>query len=339
MLQQVELCRRYAQNHGMRLIVDTQGTTSSCLPLRFGRLFQMQRCGCVVLTGLSSQEARRLNGMDAYPASFRGILDQRLKGSAYVCKIDFDKPPRAPLMVHLSYGGGNAGQALIRRERLRVNPALLTDHAERWTSFVQKVREVGGYDAVHIRHTDYMTTTYPATLEAVFSGPAERVLVCSDNPAVVAHAAEFALRHGKRLITTAELVPAAENSRELPEERSASPEVVGGVGEARRKVVAAQTPLHIQARAFTDSERAERHIIALLADMYALSHATRLHLTTPNERDGAPLVLTRPAGFSRLVGYLHAEPAARDVFFCERAGAWGNAAFAPQAAAALAANP
>jgi hypothetical protein len=336
MLNQVERCREYAAQHRYRLIVDTQGCAGSCLPLPFGRVFQLQNCGCVALTSLSTDEQSLLNRMETWPAKFEGIMHKRVPREPL--PIDFGAPPSAPLMVHMMNGGGTRSHKLIKRRQLSVSPAFLADHAVRWQALVRGVRSLGAYEAVHIRHTDYKTPGYAALLESVFADEGVScALVCSDNAGVLEEAGQIAARHGKRMVSAAALerptgviegTPSLRlGSLATPSLRSASlhePEAtllrcIGDPcsgskhpheepGGAPTSVAAAKA-LHQQARKFK-SEEAETYALELLRDLYALSHATRLHLSAPEGR-------SLPAGFSLLAKCLQSNPGDRDAFFGE----------------------
>jgi hypothetical protein len=324
MLNQVERCREYAARHGYRLIVDTVGCSASSLPLPFGRVFRLKDCGCVALTSLSPQEQSRLNRMTAHPARFEGLLHTTVTRD--LVSINFDAPPCAPLMIHMTLGGGLKSARLIRSRQLSVNPAFLASHAKRWQKVVSGISGLGDYDAVHIRHTDHKTPDYAALLERVFSSPAVTcALVCSDNPSVLTEAAQIAAVHGKRMVTTASLEQPQGGAPSLrPEPFTLLPQPVapprseaggpasearpaGGPASEARPAAPTPAPLHMQARRMKH-DQAEAYVLDLLRDLYALSRAARIHLAAVEAKP-------RPAGFSLLAAYLQSHPAERDAFF------------------------
>lgn len=279
----------------MRLIVDTQTHPRSCLPLPFGHVFTLRNCGCQATTRLDAKEVLRLNALPTHPPQLRGALGQRTSVTTRL-DVSAPPPPAARVLVHASCGGGDFSHRLIRAAMLQVKGAFLHNHPE-WAQFTSRLRALGTFDAVHIRHTDYKTSGYARLLTAAMTQPraARTLLVCSDSPAVLQHAASLARQHGRRLATTAELLPAAAEGQPPP--------AAGAFGPAPRT-------LHHAARHLNRTQT-ERYVIELLADLYALSHGRILHLAAVDGKN-------RPAGFSRLARFLHTCPTAvRNHFFAE----------------------
>jgi hypothetical protein len=289
-LCQVELCRRYAAQHGRTLVVDTQAAAESCLPVPFEELFVLDpaigsvRAGFGRRDGLLAQLDRP--GISVSPAALARNLNRRVSRHAARCRVPEPRTPDMPqdVVVHMDSGGGNISHDLIAGRHLRVNPALLRASAV-WRAAEAERAAWPDYVAVHVRHTDIVTPDYEARLRAIFDAEqrkgsgASPVLVCSDSAEVMATARTLAAqRNHLRLLQPASRLR----------------------GSARR-------PVHIAAPRMTPPG-CRAYVAELLADLYLLSGAATLHLMAPSGRAG-------PAGFSRLARFLQQHPDARSFFF------------------------
>jgi hypothetical protein len=284
LLCQVEVCRRYAARYGRTLVIDTQGTAESCLPLPFCEVFSWQpdepaepkakEAPRTLDAALLAEMSRP--GVSVSPPALTSNLHRRVSRWAVRCRVP-DGPSAASVVVHIDSGGGDASHALIAERRLTLAPAYRAA-AQRWAAICGPEP----YVAVHVRHTDCKTPDYARRLQAIFrleQGPdANPILVCSDSAEVMATARRLAGEvPGARLI---------EN-------------------DTMRLVTGA--PIHLAA-AHMASDAARTYIEQTLRDLFLLSGARTLHLMAPAGRRG-------PAGFSRLARFLQSDPAARDFFF------------------------
>lgn len=205
MLQQIDACWTYAEQFGRRLMIDT---TRSGLWDHFDEYFETARPEPNVKMRLTEADLPALNAMPAHPNCVSGRLDtyqtefskaltRHVEAeSGTPVTFDFARDHDAPLLVHEQGGGGR--HAIFMLPRLRFT-ADLRAHVN-----ATLARLGGDYWAVHVRNTDYTTD-----VDAFFSrvGPSfvgRRVLICSDDAAVIKLAHE---RFHQSTILTATQTP------------------------------------------------------------------------------------------------------------------------------------
>jgi hypothetical protein len=176
----------YAEAHDRDLIIDM---SRSGLHVPFDDLFAFIQQNRIAVFSYNDAIGAEL---DRFPSVYPPALRHRVSRSESVwdrdrktfrdaefrqaLQFDFGKDYRAQVMVYEQARGGTLSYRFLRRVRLRA------DIAEQ---VVQRLLSLGpGYDAVHIRHSDYKTAfnKYLRVLAPFVVG--RRVLICSDSPQV-----------------------------------------------------------------------------------------------------------------------------------------------------------
>lgn len=184
-LVQLELCRRYAAKYGRTLLVDME---KSGLRLPLDSIFvPNDDFGCDVLVWNAAYGPELDQITDVLPEPLSGRISSfetesifspqkplcRDKESGCPVTFDFDRDHDQQLLVHQQAGGGLFSVCILRR---------LSFTADVANAIAERLIPLGGdYDAVHIRHTDYVSD-YQGFLDncrSLFAG--RRLLVCSDN--------------------------------------------------------------------------------------------------------------------------------------------------------------
>jgi hypothetical protein len=185
MLCEIEKCRRYAEQYGRKLLIDT---TLSGFQDNFWRYFElfmpdpmieaivdysaldrMSTLPHFVQGNVSSFQARRL------PTLAGGYIDAK---TGEKVSFDFSKAYEETLLLHEQEWTGS----LISAELL--GRLCLTNEVKEMVS-EKLVTLPKQYDAIHIRHSDY-TTNYKAFLASIKSDLSNRnVLICSDSTEVM----------------------------------------------------------------------------------------------------------------------------------------------------------
>lgn len=185
LLCQVEFCWRYAERFDRTLVIDT---SRSGLGGAFSRFFSPRVGHGRVEFEAPDRLLDKLNRSSCLPVSVQGRLSDyqtdQIDSENHVEKMsgerlsfDFSRDHDETVLVHEQYGGGTGSINALRRVRLS-DEMIKTVRAA--------LAEIGtGYDAVHIRDTDYKTDA-----EFLFKAISRRVagkrlLVCSDNPVIV----------------------------------------------------------------------------------------------------------------------------------------------------------
>ncbi len=184
-LNQIEICRTYAERFGRILIVD--GRQSGTLG-DFGDYFEMDGDGHIFK--MTDATMPDLDAVDCYPPevrgrvrSVKGRLNPAPGGSGVVdaetgVMLSFPLTQDRPetLLLHQQWGGGTRSFDLI--DRLTIVPEVAARVRRRIS------RLPVGYSALHIRNTDY-TTDIGMVLAAIRDKVAGQDLVlCSDDTSV-----------------------------------------------------------------------------------------------------------------------------------------------------------
>lgn len=277
-LGQVEICRAYAASHGRVLLVD--GRQSGVLG-EFGDYFQMAGNGHIF--SMTDAVMPDIDRLDCYPAEIQGRVStvcgkkNPVRGGIRTVDAEtgvplsfpFDQDHPEPLLLHQQGGGAGKGKSFDLIDRLTLVPAL-----------AQQVRDAiaalpASYSALHIRNTD-LRTDLDMVLDAIHNHVAgQDLLLCSDDPAVLA-----VLQAG------------------LPATR---------VHQITTPHFDANRPQHKAARG---ADASLRHLIAAasLIDLCALAFAETLYVPMVlSQLAGGQLVPTkknRLSGFSKLAAYL-----------------------------------
>jgi len=151
--------------------------------------------------------------------------------------FDFSTSYTESILVHEQYGGGTGIEFL---EYLRLQPTVLN-------SILQRIGELGEYDAVHIRNTDYKTD-YEEILRNIIPKARRPVVICTDDYQTQKHAVEM---YGEKVRLT----------HAVPD-------------------VSAMTVRRLHDN--TELSRYETNLNAL-TDLFVLASARRLHVTTLRE--------------------------------------------------------
>ncbi len=281
LLVQIDRCRLYTARHGRALIVDTG---RSGLRDDFHAYFEAREgFGPALLPYGPELEAALNRVRGTRPAEVEGRIGRYdsaargrhvwLEGGAVALDFDMRQDHPEQLLLCESFGGGQASLRLLR------HLVLQADVAE---AVLRRVLALGpGYDAIHVRHSDYRTeyARFLARIAPALRG--RRVLLCTD-------------------------------SREVQE---AAPGLLGDVELLTLGAVpdTGGQPLH--ERTWGD-QRGQN--IALLADLLALAGARRMWFTRVGRRQVSGFS-TLAEGLRRLPGVQRglverAHPALREAF-------------------------
>ena len=266
MLCQIELCWRYAEAHGRTLIVDSAATV-------FGDAFAnyfKPVAGQKAELRLSPERLQQLNAASVFPESLQGRMDTYSKiwsehawgfvdaTSHEPLSFDNNRDYAQTVLLHHQHGGGTVSLDALRR--LRLQPEL--------AQYIR--RRIAGlgadYDAIHVRHTDYVTDIghFFGTLVGTLAG--RRVLVCSDNAEVI--------RLARQTFKRAQIMTVSE----VPD--------LGG------------RPIHLHAQASGipafDLNR------DMLTDLFALAASAHLYVSRVADGPGGRLPYQQLSGFSFL---------------------------------------
>jgi hypothetical protein len=271
MLCQIELCWRYAETHGRTLIVDSAVTGFGDDFATYFRLGKGQQAELQ----LAPERLRQLNAASTFPEAVQGRLadytkiwsDQawRFVDASSHAPLTFDAGRRYPqaCLLHHQHGGGTVSLDALRR--LRLQPEL-AGHIR------GRIAGLGSdYDAIHVRHTDYVTDIdrFFGNLAGKLAG--RRVLVCSDNAEVIALA--------RSTFTRADIVTVSD----VPD--------LGGL------------PIHVHAKAAgIPAGQLNRD---MLTDLFALAGSAHLYITRIVDGPGGHLPYQQLSGFSFLAAALN----------------------------------
>lgn len=190
-LCQIEACWRYCERTGRTLVVDTMNSGGFGLP--FGLFFKHVQGGKTVVFTPSNVFLGRLNLLAALPHCVSGRLDsykadyggqRNFIDSETKTQLTFDMEldHQEPVLVHHQIGGGKISANCVARLRL-------TDDFKR--DVVDRLSTLGTdpYSAVVIRNSsDYQTDYQPVFAKIHRELMGKRLLVCSDDYQVLAHA-------------------------------------------------------------------------------------------------------------------------------------------------------
>lgn len=271
MLCQIELCWRYAETHGRTLIVDSAVTGFGDDFARYFRPAEGQHAELQ----LAPERFRQLNADSMFPEAVQGRLADYTKIWSDRAWRFVDASSHAPLtfdasrdypqtsLLHHQHGGGTVSVDALRR--LQLQPELA--HYIR-----RRIAGLGSdYDAIHVRHTDYVTDIdgFFGSLAGKLAG--RRVLVCSDNAEVIALA--------RSTFTRADIVTVSD----VPD--------LGG------------RPIHVHAKAAgIPAGQLNRD---MLTDLFALAGSAHLHISRIVDGPGGRLPYQQLSGFSFLAAALN----------------------------------
>jgi hypothetical protein len=271
MLCQIELCWRYAETHERTLIVDSAVTGFGDDFATYFRPADGQHAELQ----LSPERLQQLNAATTFPEALKGRLGDYVKiwsdhawrfvDSSSHEPLSFDAERRYPhvCLLHHQHGGGTVSLDALRRVRLQ--PALAKYIRER-------IAGLGAdYDAIHVRHTDYVTDVgrFFGTLAGTLAG--RRVLVCSDNAEVIGLA--------RQTFKRAEVVTVSD----VPD--------LGGL------------PIHVHAKAAgIPVWQLNRD---MLTDLFALATSSHLYVSRVADGPGGRLPFQKLSGFSYLAAALN----------------------------------
>lgn len=190
---QIEKCWLYAAKTGRNLIIDA---TRSGLWGHFTDFFSITQTEFTVDGCPNAELLEKLDSMSCYPHPLRARLtkyhcrwDTSLRAlvdaeTGTRLSFDFDADYREQLLVHHQAGGG-AHLAFNLLRRVTLEPRIASE-------FRARLRAIGtGYDAIHIRNSDYKTRWEPFLSEVVNKLTSDKVLVCSDDIRVIRFCQEF----------------------------------------------------------------------------------------------------------------------------------------------------
>ncbi|TPW33107.1 hypothetical protein FJU08_00615 [Martelella alba] len=183
-LVQLELCRSYAQRFGRTLIIDTNaGNLKDDFHIYFEPLAHFG----VPLRLYSADVVQDLNQIDSVrPAAVTHqlstyklkFIEQRYVLADKKVPVQFDMAAdhKEQLLVHEQCGGGRDSFNFLQHVCLQ--PFLANEIVKRLLSLKL------GYDAIHVRHTDYQTDYRNFLKRLAPSVRGRRVLLCTDSPQV-----------------------------------------------------------------------------------------------------------------------------------------------------------
>ena len=265
-LCQIELCWRYAEAHDRTLIVDSAATVFGDAFENYFRLAEDQQAELQ----LTPARLRQLNATVAFPEAVQGriagytkIWSEHAWGFVDASShqpLGFDNNRAYPqtTLLHHQHGGGTVSLDALRR--LRLQPGLAR-------SIRARIAGLGpDYDAIHVRHTDYVTDVdhFFGSLAGKLAG--RRVLVCSDNAEIISLA--------RQTFKRADVVTVSE----VPD--------LGG------------RPIHLHGRESGISARDLN--IAMLTDLFALAASAHLYVSRVADGPGGRLPYQKLSGFSFL---------------------------------------
>ncbi|MDA4843965.1 nodulation protein NodZ [Hoeflea poritis] len=194
LLCQIAICWDYAERFARSLVVDTRQT---CLGDDFSFFFSPIDQSALVRFDAADDVMDLLNRSSCYPPELygrlRGYRSEYRQDCNFVddvtgrrLRFDLSRSYDESVLVHEQCGGGTDSFRLL--SRLRLSKHL----AERVGAVLANIGD--GYDAAHIRNTDY-ETDYTFLFGKIARKTAGRkLLICSDNPAVVEHAQSYFAR-------------------------------------------------------------------------------------------------------------------------------------------------
>ncbi|WP_176082974.1 hypothetical protein [Martelella sp. HB161492] len=187
-LVQLELSRSYAQRFGRTLVIDT---SAGNLKDAFSNYFEPLPHFGTVLKTYTPDLLQALDQMDSVrPAAVAHRLSSyelKFVEQGYVLtdleepvQFDMSADHEEQLLVHEQCGGGRDSFNFL--QHVCFQPLIATEIVRRLLALKL------GYDAVHVRHTDYQTDyrTFLKRLSPSLRG--RRVLLCTDSPQVQAEA-------------------------------------------------------------------------------------------------------------------------------------------------------
>ncbi len=195
-LCRIALCLTYAQRFQRTLVIDSQ---QSSLFGHFSDYFRFREPTDAVIPSLDAELAQQLAALPCRPAVLQGnvtFYQSRLEPGMGNVHVDSGVPTRfsstypmqfvddfpEDLLIYDDYGGGTASFGLV--PQLVLTPSVLAEAEETLQRLPRH------YCAVHVRNTDYQSN-YRLLFRRIRKRIAGRpVLVCSDDPAVMAYAEE-----------------------------------------------------------------------------------------------------------------------------------------------------
>ena len=195
-LCQVERCCRYAEAFDRTVVVDTNFARTRFFRDEFDRYF-VSRDARLVLSARAMGPA--VADGSVRPAVMRGRLDDyRLRhddasglmldaATGVPLTFDFARDHDEHVLLHHQHGGGEASAQGL--SRLTIARPLADELARRWAAIGP------GYDAIHVRHTDYRSN-YRDAIGALREAASDRLFVATDNGAVL-RAFQQALGRGR----------------------------------------------------------------------------------------------------------------------------------------------
>lgn len=268
-LCQIDTCWRYAIRYGRTLVIDFG---ENRLYQELFQMLEVVKSEIPVVLSPKPRLLRQLDQLDTFPPEVQGRLDT-YQAVAVLGKDPnkrFDALSGADLSFPLNsdheatvlihHRGGGGSNSLSALNRLEVRSDVMEKILAQIRQFPER------YDAVHVRNTDYLTD-YPNFLRRVAKKLSiSHLLVCSDDNEVL-HFAEALI--GPNIAFSLGDHPALE-------------------GE----------PLH-QYGAEQSRKSARTAALRLLTEMFALTRAQRIHITTIKTRNH--LLRPRFSGFTELV--------------------------------------
>jgi len=196
-LCQIERCWRYAERFGRHLIIDTQ---QSALFGDFSDYFEVIDQTVEISTRLDYDLIAHLNTLSCRPYYLAGQVDSYVtkyeKYNGFVDiqlnqptrfnsneTTDFDLDFDESLLIYDNAGGGNDSFRLLERVRLSESIRSVVRYS---IDSLQKP-----YAAIHVRNTDYGTNYRKLFRKIKGRVKIDRLLVCSDDPAVIEYATTY----------------------------------------------------------------------------------------------------------------------------------------------------
>lgn len=194
-LCQIQKCFEYAEKYKRELIIDARdsglmGEFSdffSCVNEDVKVYGSRTEFDCSSLLEYSRYPDVVFDGPKRYKAAFSTLPNHQNYidlSSGTLLTFEFSHDYDQQVLIYEQCGGGTASFRFL--EKFRLSDAVLAIAKERF-------KDLGGdYFSVHVRNTEEYLTNYPYFFNKILSKVSrKRLLVCSDDPEVVAYAKKF----------------------------------------------------------------------------------------------------------------------------------------------------
>jgi hypothetical protein len=183
MLVQIEKCWRYALKSERLLFIDaSRSGFLDCLNNYFYNLDGATFGVPTIHSGMTFfPNHDTLKNLDYTTQYNRDLRNFTFKNSEVLVTFDFSKIYSHDVLIHEQCGGGNTSIEVLKKLK------LLPEIAEK---IRQQIYDLGDYDSIHVRNTDY-TTNYKKFFSELLIPSERKVVLCSDDFACEEYARSF----------------------------------------------------------------------------------------------------------------------------------------------------